>query len=271
MAAGRPKTLRVSRRRQRARDPRRRRRSRRCEGITATFATPRGEIDDRGEAADRPLQRREPRARGRHRRGARASSHDGDRARASRSSRGVPGRVERVANTADLDIFVDYAHTPDALRNVLAALRPLTKRRLICVFGCGGDRDPTKRPKMGAAVAELADLAVVTSDNPRTEDPRAIIDQILPAVPRAVLRRCRSPGRDPRRDRRGDARRRRRDRRQGPRGLPDPRHDEDPLRRPRGGRGRRRASASIRLLVGLARDAGGDAPRRRQRDGSIAS
>ena len=100
---------------------------------------------------------------------------------------GVPGRVERVANKLDLDILVDYAHTPDALRNVLAAVRPLTKRRLICVFGCGGDRDPTKRPKMGAAVAELADLAVVTSDNPRTEDPRAIIDQILPGVPKPFL------------------------------------------------------------------------------------
>jgi murE/murF fusion protein len=100
---------------------------------------------------------------------------------------GVPGRVERVANNADLDVLVDYAHTPDALRNVLSAVRPLTARRLICVFGCGGDRDPTKRPKMGAAVAELADLAVVTSDNPRTEDPRAIIDQILPGVPRPFL------------------------------------------------------------------------------------
>ncbi|HEX5064381.1 MAG TPA: UDP-N-acetylmuramoyl-L-alanyl-D-glutamate--2,6-diaminopimelate ligase, partial [Kofleriaceae bacterium] len=98
--------------------------------------------------------------------------------------KGVPGRVERVVNGADLDILVDYAHTPDALRNVLTALRPLTRRRLICVFGCGGDRDPTKRPKMGAAVAELADLAVVTSDNPRTEDPRKILDQILPAVPK---------------------------------------------------------------------------------------
>ncbi|HEX3765462.1 MAG TPA: UDP-N-acetylmuramoyl-L-alanyl-D-glutamate--2,6-diaminopimelate ligase, partial [Kofleriaceae bacterium] len=97
---------------------------------------------------------------------------------------GVPGRVERVPNAADLDIFVDYAHTPDALRNVLTALRPLTRRRLICVFGCGGDRDPTKRPRMGAEVAELADLAVVTSDNPRTEDPRKIIDQILAGVPR---------------------------------------------------------------------------------------
>jgi murE/murF fusion protein len=100
---------------------------------------------------------------------------------------GVPGRVERVVNSADLDVLVDYAHTPDALRNVLAAVRPLTARRLICVFGCGGDRDPTKRPKMGAAVAELADLAVVTSDNPRTEDPRAIIEQILPGVPRPFL------------------------------------------------------------------------------------
>lgn len=97
---------------------------------------------------------------------------------------GVPGRVERVPNRADLDLLVDYAHTPDALRNVLSALRPLTKRRLICVFGCGGDRDPTKRPKMGAAVAELADLAVVTSDNPRTEQPQAILDMILPAVPK---------------------------------------------------------------------------------------
>lgn len=96
---------------------------------------------------------------------------------------GVPGRVQRVPNRADLDLLVDYAHTPDALRNVLSALRPLTKRRLICVFGCGGDRDPTKRPKMGAAVAELADLAVVTSDNPRTEQPQAILDMILPAVP----------------------------------------------------------------------------------------
>ncbi|HET6611025.1 MAG TPA: UDP-N-acetylmuramoyl-L-alanyl-D-glutamate--2,6-diaminopimelate ligase, partial [Kofleriaceae bacterium] len=96
---------------------------------------------------------------------------------------GVPGRVERVANDAGLDILVDYAHTPDALANVLDAVRPLTRRRLICVFGCGGDRDPGKRPKMGAAVAERADVCVVTSDNPRTEDPQAILDMILPAVP----------------------------------------------------------------------------------------
>ncbi len=96
---------------------------------------------------------------------------------------GVPGRVERVDNDAGLDILVDYAHSPDALDNVLSALRPLTRRRLICVFGCGGDRDPGKRPLMGAVVAALADLPIVTSDNPRTEDPRAILDMILPAVP----------------------------------------------------------------------------------------
>ena len=100
-----------------------------------------------------------------------------------RGMRGVPGRVERVPNDAGIDILVDYAHTPDALTNVLGALRPLVRRRLICVFGCGGDRDPTKRPLMGTAVAAGADLAVVTSDNPRTEEPRAIIDMILPAVP----------------------------------------------------------------------------------------
>jgi murE/murF fusion protein len=104
-------------------------------------------------------------------------------ARGIASVPGVPGRVERVPNDAGLDLVVDYAHTPDALENVLKTLRPLTRRRLICVFGCGGDRDPTKRPRMGAAVAALADLAVVTSDNPRTEDPRAIIEQILPALP----------------------------------------------------------------------------------------
>jgi murE/murF fusion protein len=96
---------------------------------------------------------------------------------------GVPGRVERVPNPAGLDILVDYAHTPDAIDNVLAALRPLTRRRLLCVFGCGGDRDPDKRPKMGAAAAAGADLVIVTSDNPRSEEPEAIIEQILPGVP----------------------------------------------------------------------------------------
>ena len=77
---------------------------------------------------------------------------------------------------------MDYAHTPDALKNVLTALRPLTRGRLITVFGCGGDRDRDKRPKMGRIAASLSDLAVVTSDNPRSEPPMAIIEEILPGV-----------------------------------------------------------------------------------------
>jgi len=91
----------------------------------------------------------------------------------------VPGRLQRV-DTADLgfNVFVDYAHTDDALRNVLGTVRPLTPGRLWCVFGCGGDRDRTKRPLMARAVAEAADGFIITSDNPRTEDPLAIIREI---------------------------------------------------------------------------------------------
>jgi UDP-N-acetylmuramyl-tripeptide synthetase len=96
---------------------------------------------------------------------------------------GVPGRVERVATgERGFGVFVDYAHTPDALERVMAALRPLARGRLIVVFGCGGDRDKSKRPKMGRAVARDAELPIVTSDNPRTEDPRAIIDMIVEGV-----------------------------------------------------------------------------------------
>ncbi len=98
---------------------------------------------------------------------------------------GVPGRLERVEPAGcTFSVLVDYAHTDDALRNVLASVRPLTQRRLICVFGCGGDRDRNKRPRMAAAAAS-ADVALVTSDNPRGEDPQAIIDDILPGFPRA--------------------------------------------------------------------------------------
>ncbi len=103
-------------------------------------------------------------------------------ARGLGSVRGVPGRLERVPNDRGFGVFVDYAHTPDALERVMAALRPLTKGRLIVVFGCGGDRDKTKRPKMGRAVARDADLPIVTSDNPRTEDPLAIINMIIDGV-----------------------------------------------------------------------------------------
>jgi len=95
---------------------------------------------------------------------------------------GVAGRLEPVANEAGVLCVVDYAHTPDALERALDVLRPLVKGRLICVFGCGGDRDRGKRPRMGEAVALRADVAVVTSDNPRTEAPGAIIDMILEGV-----------------------------------------------------------------------------------------
>src|SRR4051794_6905377 len=89
----------------------------------------------------------------------------------------VPGRMERIAERP-CTILRDYAHTPDALERALATLRPLTRGRLIVVFGCDGDRDRGKRPLMGRIAAELADLAVVTSDNPQTEDPGIIIDEI---------------------------------------------------------------------------------------------
>jgi UDP-N-acetylmuramoyl-L-alanyl-D-glutamate--2,6-diaminopimelate ligase len=95
----------------------------------------------------------------------------------------VPGRMERVALDADFSVFVDYAHTPDALENVLAAARKFTTKKIICVFGCGGDRDTTKRPLMAAAVARHSDEAIVTSDNPRNEDPGAIIEDILQGMP----------------------------------------------------------------------------------------
>jgi UDP-N-acetylmuramoyl-L-alanyl-D-glutamate--2,6-diaminopimelate ligase len=90
----------------------------------------------------------------------------------------VPGRLESIDGGQPFPVFVDYAHTEDALRNCLTSLRPLTSGRIICVFGAGGDRDRTKRPLLGRAAAE-ADLAVVTSDNPRSEDPAAIISDIL--------------------------------------------------------------------------------------------
>jgi UDP-N-acetylmuramoyl-L-alanyl-D-glutamate--2,6-diaminopimelate ligase len=91
----------------------------------------------------------------------------------------VPGRLERVDFDGPFTILIDYAHTDDALKNVLSTLKPLCKGRLIVVFGCGGDRDRTKRPRMAAVAEQLADLVVVTSDNPRTEQPEFIIGEIM--------------------------------------------------------------------------------------------
>ena len=97
----------------------------------------------------------------------------------------APGRLDPIRLPSGALAFVDYAHTDDALVRVLDALRSILKPggRLFAVFGCGGDRDRTKRPRMGRAAADRADLAVITSDNPRTEDPLAIIDEILTGIP----------------------------------------------------------------------------------------
>ncbi len=90
----------------------------------------------------------------------------------------VPGRLEEIANNCQLKVFVDYAHTPDALENVLKTLKEISRGRIITVFGCGGDRDRSKRKPMGEIASFYSDLVIVTSDNPRTEDPMVIIEDI---------------------------------------------------------------------------------------------
>lgn len=99
-------------------------------------------------------------------------------------TKAIPGRLEQVGNGSQKSVYVDFAHTPDALKNVLTALKCLNPRRMICVFGCGGDRDKAKRPLMGEIAGSLCDLVVVTSDNPRTEPPKDIVSQILAGVER---------------------------------------------------------------------------------------
>jgi len=102
----------------------------------------------------------------------------------------VPGRLEPIENRSGCFVYVDYAHTPDALENVLEAVAAIARGRIICVFGCGGDRDRGKRPLMGAIAARRSDLAIVTSDNPRTEDPLAIIEEIEAGIRPLGIQAC---------------------------------------------------------------------------------
>ncbi|MDR1806250.1 MAG: UDP-N-acetylmuramoyl-L-alanyl-D-glutamate--2,6-diaminopimelate ligase [Clostridium sp.] len=103
-------------------------------------------------------------------------------AQALSHSKGIPGRLERVPTDTPYRVYIDYAHTPDALENVLTTLRECNPSRLLLLFGCGGDRDKSKRPQMGRIAAELADEVFLTNDNPRTEEPGAIIGEVLAGV-----------------------------------------------------------------------------------------
>jgi len=96
--------------------------------------------------------------------------------------KGIPGRFELLNTGTEYSVIIDYAHTPDGLENVLKTARDFTKGRVITVFGCGGDRDPSKRPIMGEVAGRYSDFCIITSDNPRNEDPMAIIQQIIPGV-----------------------------------------------------------------------------------------
>lgn len=100
---------------------------------------------------------------------------------------GVKGRAEVIPNTGDFTVIIDYAHTPDGLKNILKTFKSCAKERIILLFGCGGDRDKTKRSQMGEIASIYADYVIVTSDNPRTENPREIIDDIMKGIPNGLF------------------------------------------------------------------------------------
>lgn len=110
-----------------------------------------------------------------------------DVAAALSQATGVPGRIEVVPTDTDYTVIIDYAHSPDGLQNILASLRKIAQARIITVFGCGGDRDRTKRPLMGQIAADMSDFVVVTSDNPRTEDPEAIVNEVAEGTKNAKV------------------------------------------------------------------------------------
>ena len=148
------------------------------DGLTFDVRTPRGTVRVRSQLVGRPNVYNILAAvgdRGGARR-CRSTAIERGRARARRRAGPLRGRVGRRPTTSR--VVVDYAHTDDALRNLLETARPLAPRRLITVFGCGGDRDRTKRPLMGMVAARLSDVVVITSDNPRSEDPARIIEEI---------------------------------------------------------------------------------------------
>jgi UDP-N-acetylmuramoyl-L-alanyl-D-glutamate--2,6-diaminopimelate ligase len=101
----------------------------------------------------------------------------------------VPGRLEKIANNRGITVLVDYAHSPDALEKVLGAVRPLTRGKLMAVFGCGGDRDRGKRPLMGEIATRMSDVVVLTSDNPRTEEPAAILNEVEAGIKKTGLKK----------------------------------------------------------------------------------
>ena len=101
---------------------------------------------------------------------------------AAASLASVPGRAQIISGSRPYTVMIDYAHTPDGLKNILSAAREMADGRVITLFGCGGDRDRTKRPVMGQTAARLSDYVIVTSDNPRSETPIDIINEILPGV-----------------------------------------------------------------------------------------